>query len=376
MASNYSQIPLTIRPDLRRVVDANNDYGAIASNLKPSLVYGETVVLCFSCVDSDGSPIVFNSGDTFALGLDVDFTHELTASLAVAISAGSITSIVCTVTGTQTPADTGSVTITGGGHTETFTYTALSLSGTTATLTVSTTASYSYSPGAVATLPDGYIAYSDNSLVDISNDWADIDRATGKISVRVNFNTTKFSRYVTSLQTTGYIELIRYPVGLSAPSRLLQDTISINPAVVYDGSTPVGAGVTYYTSAQVDALLAASTGETTLTATGAISALRVVTVTAGAIAKYCDGNTAGDANTAIGITMTATGVGGGTLTVKTFGTMTDAGWSWTPGAKIYCGAAGALVTDPDTPTAFAQQIAVAQSATTVKMSIQSAIVKA
>jgi hypothetical protein len=110
------------------------------------------------------------------------------------------------------------------------------------------------------------------------------------------------------------------------------------------------------------------------TVTVPLSALRVVKPN-GTDLAYCDGDTAVDCGKALGVTSTATGGAGGEIDVVTGGKMTDALWSWTSGAKLYCGANGALVADPEAPTAFAQQVAVADSATSIIVGVKLAIKK-
>ena len=113
-----------------------------------------------------------------------------------------------------------------------------------------------------------------------------------------------------------------------------------------------------------------------IAAAGAISALRVLRTDATGDLVYCDADTAVQANTAVGISNTAVGGAGGDVEVITAGYMTDAAWTWTPGAPIFCGATGALTQNAATPTGFLQQIAVATSATEVVVSIETAVVKA
>ncbi|MCE5306363.1 MAG: hypothetical protein LLG20_01855 [Acidobacteriales bacterium] len=112
-----------------------------------------------------------------------------------------------------------------------------------------------------------------------------------------------------------------------------------------------------------------------LTATGAISALRVVRKDAAGSLQYCDGNTAAHAGTALGVSLTAVGAGGGTVSVVTSGRMGDNVWAWTIGQPVYCGANGVLTQNAATPTAWIQQIGVADSATSLVIGIQTAIVK-
>ena len=110
-------------------------------------------------------------------------------------------------------------------------------------------------------------------------------------------------------------------------------------------------------------------------ATGAISALRVVCTDSASDLQYCDGDDAGHSGHALGVSLTAVGAGGGIVNVVTAGRMADALWSWTPGLPVYCGADGVLTQDPEAPDAFVQQVAVADSATSIVVGIRMAVVK-
>jgi len=73
----------------------------------------------------------------------------------------------------------------------------------------------------------------DNDSVDIADDWADVDRATGKVSFRVDCGKYEFLRKLkvnasnlsTDNELAVFIEIKRKPDGESFWSVLLQDTI-------------------------------------------------------------------------------------------------------------------------------------------------------
>jgi hypothetical protein len=57
-----------------------------------------------------------------------------------------------------------------------------------------------------------------------------------------------------------------------------------------------------------------------------------------------------------------------TIEVQSTGKMTNAGWSWTPGAKLYYTSSGTL-TETVPSTGFIQQVAVAETATTITINL-------
>jgi hypothetical protein len=57
-----------------------------------------------------------------------------------------------------------------------------------------------------------------------------------------------------------------------------------------------------------------------------------------------------------------------TISVQSIGKMTNPGWSWTPGAKIYYTNSGTL-TESVPATGFIQQVAIAETATTITINI-------
>jgi len=96
-----------------------------------------------------------------------------------------------------------------------------------------------------------------------------------------------------------------------------------------------------------------------------LSALRCVT----GDGRYCDPTDLSTVGMA-GITLTA----GTTVAARFAGRMTDAGWTWTPGAPIYCGVAGVLTQTPPA-TGWLRRVAEAVSATEIIVSIHQPILR-
>lgn len=108
-----------------------------------------------------------------------------------------------------------------------------------------------------------------------------------------------------------------------------------------------------------------------LVAAAAISALRALRTNSVGRALYADAATLADAGACIGISYTAAAASGASLQAVTQGLLTDSGWAWIPGAPVYLGLNGALTqTPPAAPAcAFAQVLAVADSATSLIVNI-------
>jgi len=70
---------------------------------------------------------------------------------------------------------------------------------------------------------DPLMASSDSSMVDLDGDWSEISRASGKISIRINCNTTGFSSKIgSSSSIDGWLEIKRTVQGSEHSSVLLQ----------------------------------------------------------------------------------------------------------------------------------------------------------
>jgi hypothetical protein len=105
---------------------------------------------------------------------------------------------------------------------------------------------------------------SEDALVDIAGDWDDIDRDTGLISIRYDTETEDF---VTAVSGTKSIPDVPLQIRMLVDARyqvLLDDYCwlanIINPS---SASVPAPATPGYYTSAQVDNLIAAQAADTT-----------------------------------------------------------------------------------------------------------------
>lgn len=109
----------------------------------------------------------------------------------------------------------------------------------------------------VSGVEDPLMAYSNDSMFNISGDWDSASLAAGKISVRINCNTTGFvSKIASSESVMAWIEIKKYPSGLSDASIILRNKcITRNSVKVTEGS-PSTASPDYYTALQIDALIA------------------------------------------------------------------------------------------------------------------------
>lgn len=109
------------------------------------------------------------------------------------------------------------------------------------------------------------------------------------------------------------------------------------------------------------------------TSATAINALRVVKFEADLL-YVADSSTAADANRVVGISVTAASNPGEQVSVRTDGEMSDAGWSWTPGA-IFVGQNGVL-TQTAPSVGFVLEVARARSATKIVVDIQNPFMRA
>lgn len=107
-----------------------------------------------------------------------------------------------------------------------------------------------------------------------------------------------------------------------------------------------------------------------LTAGVSLSALRAVTTNPSGQAVYASTDTLGNAQV-VGITMSAAGAGE-QVGVKTFGTMSDAGWNWTKGA-VYLGTNGQLTQTAATGGAISVQVGRALTATQLFVDVDTTI---
>lgn len=78
------------------------------------------------------------------------------------------------------------------------------------------------------------MVYSDDTQVDIAGDWADIDRATGKISIRVDCTRQLFDDRITSADGSQqcWIQVTLTPNGETNHSTVLQDSVFCNDNVI------------------------------------------------------------------------------------------------------------------------------------------------
>ena len=76
------------------------------------------------------------------------------------------------------------------------------------------------------------MAYSDDTQVDIAGDWADIDRATGKISIRVDCSRTLFEDRINAEFEDCWLQVRLTPSGLSNATTMVQDLARCHDNVI------------------------------------------------------------------------------------------------------------------------------------------------
>jgi len=107
-----------------------------------------------------------------------------------------------------------------------------------------------------------------------------------------------------------------------------------------------------------------------LTAGANLSALRAVTTNSSGQAIYASTDTLGNAQV-VGITLGAAN-SGEQVGIKTFGTMTDAGWNWTKGA-VYLGTNGQLTQTAPSGGAISVQVGRALTPTQLFVDVDTTI---
>jgi hypothetical protein len=106
-------------------------------------------------------------------------------------------------------------------------------------------------------------------------------------------------------------------------------------------------------------------------ASAAMSALRVIASGASGTAVYADPTTAQTRDTIIGISTTSVGLGV-PIDIQVSGELTDGGWSWTPGGKLFAGTNGALTQTAPT-TGYVRCVGHAATATKIVIDIGEAV---
>ena len=111
----------------------------------------------------------------------------------------------------------------------------------------------------VSGVEDPLMAYSANSMFNISGDWDSASLAAGKISVRINCNTTGFvSKIGFSESVMAWLEIKRYPAGLSDASIILRNKCVTRNSVKITEGEPSSASPDYYTALQINTLMVAA----------------------------------------------------------------------------------------------------------------------
>lgn len=105
---------------------------------------------------------------------------------------------------------------------------------------------------------DDLCLYADNTAVDVAGDWDYIDRATGKISIRLTVDSVSLRSKLSTSETLSSvkIQLRRFEVGTGDQSDYLLDEITLQNVVMLDEAAPDEPTPTYPTNDQITALLA------------------------------------------------------------------------------------------------------------------------
>jgi len=235
---------LLINVDSRKVVKSSTQLVDPASSQRLNAIYGDKLILACEFIDATGAAYPLAAGDTFDCGLDKDFAHVLDSGTAGAGYSGAIESVA--VSGlTEAIPTTGHITlINGAGQADRIAYTNYA----DGVFTVSATLTYVYLLGDTVEVEEELMAFSDDDEVDVAGDWASIDRATGKISIRLNCLTDSFSRKIAAItanELLSYLQIRRYPDGETQPTTMLQDWCYTAKSVIDgEGEPGVTAGPT------------------------------------------------------------------------------------------------------------------------------------
>jgi len=253
---SFARMELLVDVDNRILVKSVTQVVPVQASTRPKFIYADTLVLACKFIDKNGDAYPLNAGDTFDCGLDDDFEHNLDTGTTSAGYSGAVVSIVVSGLTQQSliPSTGHIVLINGADESDRVAYTAFD---GTDTFTVSTTLSNTYLLGDEVQVQDDLMAYSDDTQVDIAGDWADIDRATGKISIRINCLTDSFLRKIAEGDTNGqlltWLQIRRVPNTETEYTTMMQDYCYSYNSVI--GSLG-GAGNTfidYITQTQGDA---------------------------------------------------------------------------------------------------------------------------
>ena len=257
---SFTITPITVNAGLRKMIDPDNTpYYPLKNSSRPEFIAENELVLAVSFIDNASAALVLAADDTFDGGGDIDFIHTLTSgTLTGTLTATNvITSLVAVVASPSSVPTAGNLRIfNAAGNWEIIPYTAYN-SGTDTFTIPSHTMIYTYANGDVVKVTDNLMFFFDDDDVDIAGDWADIDRATGKISIRINCGSDSFAE---KLADSGLdkveinIEIRKYASGESVPSTMLLDYAYALATVVDRNGEPGYTSTQYLTQAAGDAI--------------------------------------------------------------------------------------------------------------------------
>lgn len=253
---SFTQILATINANTGKIVDASQNYIEVRNSKKPKIHAESKCVLCCHWVDDSGNDYPLAAGDTFELGVDIDFewikdSGTLSGNLTALSAITSVTASGLTVSDIP---DTGHIRVyNSSGEMERIEYSAYN-SGT-GVFTVDHTMVSSFSDGDRLVVEDELMCYSDNDMVDIAGDWDDIDRTAGKVSIRIDATADIFKEKITATsgQQEVKIQIRRYPSGETNPSNMLQDTCYAFDTVINTRENPAVTNPSYLTQTSADA---------------------------------------------------------------------------------------------------------------------------
>lgn len=235
-----TRIYLTIRPDIRRVVDSDEEYGRVGPDGRPRVVGGEDVVLCCHFVEPAGTDYEIDVLDVFEASFDSDHIHEDQEGALTAGHTGMVTEITADGFSSE-PDATGQLILKNGDdeweavNYESYTevggvYTFVPVGG-------SVVLTYSYLENDSCDVANKLMAYANDDNVDIAGDWADINRAKGKISIRLQCLEAFWTKIGDSQTLAAFLGIKKWSTGISTPSQMLNDDAwAENPVKKYEGS--------------------------------------------------------------------------------------------------------------------------------------------
>jgi len=258
----YTQIPITVVVATGLQVDPVT-FKPAAGSIRPKISAETKAVLCAHFINADGTDYPLGASDTFEIGGDKDYVSDIAeGNLSGALNAEAVITSVVAKTGLATAniPDTGHIRLYNSlSVMERVEYTAFDAD--TLIFTVSHTMTSSYVDSDRLVVEDELMFYSGNDVVDVSGDWDDVDRAVGKVSIQIDATSDIFREKLAGAKYKAiYIEIRRYPVGQTVPSKMYQDTGMAVNTVIDSRGNPASTNPQFMTQSATDARYAQLTG--------------------------------------------------------------------------------------------------------------------